>query len=230
MRKHLKLLTIVCCLLVCASGALMARSRSVDLPHRYQPSSQDRQLVQVENPVDGRIWSAWAFRSGDEYDIALAVADENGVWSEPMFLGRDDGRDQVDPAFVIHESGAVVVAYVDISAGQILLSAIAAGGQHWSRPLPVVAGADLRSPSMLILGDRLVLAFRAAERVEMVTIPLFGNPEPPVTSRGFTDGPDPTGATDGEKPEDSDSTDDDEDNEESTSRTGMVPIIDERRD
>jgi hypothetical protein len=223
MRKHFKLLAIVCCLLVCASGALMARSRSVDLPHRYQPSSQDRQLVQVENPVDGRIWSAWAFRSGDEYDIALAVADENGVWSEPMFLGRDDGRDQVDPAFVIHESGAVVVAYVDISAGQILLSAIAAGGQHWSRPVPVVAGADLRSPSMLILGDRLVLAFRAAERVEMVTIPLFGDPGPPVTSRGFADGPDPAGATDGDEPGHSNNT---EENDESTSRTGMIPMID----
>ena len=114
MLKHFKLLVIVSCLSVCASGALMARSRSVDLPHRYQPSSQDRQLVQVENSVDGRIWSAWAFRSGSEYDIALAVADENGVWSEPLFFGRDDGRDQVDPAFVIHESGSVLVDHCSL--------------------------------------------------------------------------------------------------------------------
>ena len=104
-------------------------------------------------------------------------------------LGHGDVRPNVG-------QGPVLVAFVDLSAGQILLSAIAAGGQTWSRPLPVVAGPDLRSPSMLILGDRLVLAFRAAERVEIVTVPLFGDPGPPVNTRNFTDGPDPAGATD----------------------------------
>jgi hypothetical protein len=229
MRKHLKLLTICCCMLIVASGSLMARSGITELPHRYQPASQDRQLVQVENPIDGRIWSAWSFRNGAEFDIALAVKDENGIWSEPMFLGRDDGLDQVDPAFVIHESGAVVVAFAETSTGRILISALALEGRSWSRPLPVVSGDDLRSPSMVIVGSRLVLAFRSGERVEMTTIPLFSGPAL-SRPRGLNDGPDPIGANDGGKPDGTGTPDnDDESGDGKPSRTGMIPVIDDDR-
>ena len=224
MLKSHRILTIACCcLIIVFSTTLMARSRTARVPHRYQPASEDRHLVQVSNPVDGRTWAAWAFRSGAQYDIALSFLSEQERWSEPVFQGLDDGVDQVDPAFAIHESGVLVVAFAEPTRGRVLISVLPPGGQAWSRPVPVATGDDLRSPSLLILGDRLVVAYRAGERVQVVDIPLAG--DSPSVTNGFTDGPDTTGSRNDEDPGDADENEDDEDTG-AISTTGMVPIID----
>ncbi len=223
LKSHRVLSILTCCLVIVFSTTLMARSRTAGIPHRYQPASEDRQLVQVTNPVDGQTWSAWAFRSGAQYDIALSSLDEQGRWNEPVFQGRDDGVDQVDPTFAIHESGVLVVAFAEPARGRILISALPPGGQAWSRPVPVASGDDLRSPSLLIVGNRLVVAYRAGGRVHVVDIPLAG--ESPASTHGFTDGPDTTGSGTEDDRNDSDEENDDESG--GVNKTGMVPVIDD---
>jgi len=228
MRRHVKLLATLCCccLMALAVGETAARSRLFDAPHRFQPASQDLGLVQIANPVDGRIWAAWAFRDGDGYDIAVALMDEHGRWNEPTFLGRYDGKDQIDPTFVVHASGAMALAFAEPATGRILISLLGSGGEQWSRPLPVASGADLGAPSLMILGDRLVLGYRSGDRVELRTMNLFVDA---AGTFGFTDGPDPVGIDDGVDSDEDEGKDDDDDPDSSSGRTGMVPMVDSDR-
>jgi hypothetical protein len=230
MLKHSKLLALfcTCCVIVLlAAGDVAARSR-LAAPHRFQPASEDTGLVQVQNPVDGRTWAAWAFRSGAEYDIAVALLGDDGRWGEPTFLGRYDGRDQIEPTFVVHESGGVALAFAEPTTDRILVSTLAAGARSWSRPLPVVAAEDIGSPSLMLFGDRLVLGFRSGDRVELRAMSLA------VSSAGvfsIADGPDPVGMDDGLDSDKGDNQDDEEEtNDNSDNRTGMVPFIDNDRD
>lgn len=209
------------CLIVVGSTGAMARSRT-STPHRFQAASDDRQLIQTTNPVDGRTWAAWSYRSGAQYDLALAVQGELGRWSEPVFQGSGDGIDQVDPAFAVHASGLLVVAFAEPERGRILISTLAPGSNSWTRPVPVASGDDLHAPSMLVLGDRLVVAYRSAEQVRILDIPIGGSSI--AGTLGFTDGPDTTGNRDDEDQDDSDK--DDDDPTDGVSKTGMVPIID----
>jgi len=225
MRKHSRLLVIVCiCTLAAlAAGEATARGR-LDAPHRFQPASQDAALVQVENPVDGRTWAAWAFRSGAEYDIAVAVLGADGRWGEPSFLGRHDGRDQTEPSFLVHPSGGMALAFVEPATGRVLVSTLAAGAERWGRPLPVAAAQDVGSPTLVLLGDRLVLGFRSGDRVELRIMKLA------LDSAGtlsIADGPDPIGIDDGTAGDDDDDKDEDDETVESSDKlTGMVPWLD----
>ena len=67
--------------------------------------------VVVEDSVRGVTWSAWAYRNGAEYDIAVSWLDSSGRWSEPELLGFDDDVDQRDPALLVDRNGVVYLAY-----------------------------------------------------------------------------------------------------------------------
>jgi len=149
--------------------------------------------VQATSPLDGRVWSAWAYRNGAEYDIAVSTLDEDGDWSEPVYFGGGDGLDQVQPAIVSDELGNLYLAFVQGDPSRVWISVLTPGSSNWTTPV-VVTGLARRahSPGMRVVGSRLVLAFRTGrDGVEILDFPLLGNG---THDGGFTDGPDPVGS------------------------------------
>ncbi len=188
MRRALIGLVTVSTILAVGGSLLAATPRGV--PHRYNPNSLDGRLVQLTSSADGRDWAAWAYRSGAQYDIALVHTDESGTWTEPVFLGADDGRDQVEPALAADANGNVYVAYADRSSGQVLLSTLIAGTETWTTPVALSA-AQLRahSPVLRVVRDRLVVAYRTDRAIEMIDLPLAEIER--ISLNGMTDGGDP---------------------------------------
>ena len=173
MRKSVTVIVTILTILALGTSVFAATPRG--LPHRYAPNSLDGRLTQVTRVEDGRTLAAWAYRNGAEYDIAVSRVDENGRWSEPMFIGIDDGRDQVQPALAIDADGNAYLAFADRAEGRILLSALCVDGEAWSRPVALTApGAEATSPALLIVGDRLVVAYQTGGDLKMIDLPLTG--------------------------------------------------------
>lgn len=210
-----RLLTVFI-LSIMISGVVSAAgkgSRAANHPHRYLPNSFDGAIVQIENTVDGRSWSAWSYRNGAEYDLALSVSTARGVWSEPSLIGVDDGLDQQQPAMAIDSRGATYLAYAD-GTGAIHLTALQPGGKQWSFPVTVaMEEGRLSNPSLMVAGSALIVGYRDGDGVTLRAVPLL-EPEYVNQLRSIYDGPDPTG--------DSDADDDDED-EESTN--GLLTVF-----
>ena len=210
MRRTLALVTTVACLIFCAPT--FGRGRDVGRPHRFAPEARDGGLVQIHNPVDGRTWAAWAYRNGAEFDLAIASADRDGFWSEPQFLGLDDGSDQIQPALAVDRSGTVYLAFVDRASDMILLTALRAGSRVEPMTIALTEPSTRgRSPSLAVVGNRLIVAFRSGDEVRIMDLPLLSAP---ITTNGINDGPDPTGMIDDNSGE-----------EDTGSNTGGVPPL-----
>jgi hypothetical protein len=180
-------LGIALAVVVALPGALHAAD---DIPHRYLARSLDAGLVRVENPADGRVWSAWAYRAGSEYDIAISVRDALGSWSEPTFIGANDASSELTPTLAVDRRGTLYLAFAVRESGQVLLSVLPAAGARWSPPVPIALGAGrFASPALRVVGDRLVLACRAGREVRIVDLSLL---QTDVRPTGVTDGPDGT--------------------------------------
>ena len=187
-------------------------SRADNQPHRYLQNSLDGAIVQVENTVDGRTWSAWSYRNGAEYDLALAVSITPGVWSEPLLIGLDDGLDQRQPALAVDSRGATYVAYAD-GTGAIRLTALQPGGNQWSSPFAVAMEQGLSSPSLMVVGSVLIVGYRDGGGIALHALPLL-EPEYVNQVRSIYDGPDPTTGRD-------EGDDGDDDSESEASIFGM---------
>lgn len=203
MRKPIPCL-VISSLLVVSSLVLAGPAK----PDRYQPESLDQQLAQLVSPADGRVWSAWSYRNGSQYDIAVTVSDGSGYRVRPVFFGLHDGVDQTAPALAFDVDGNVYLAYSQGSPGRILLTALAAGADTWTTPVAVTASSvDAASPSLRVIGGRLALAFsQGPAGLQILDLPLFSPGF--LGGSGFTDGPDPVGNTGGDSGED-DGNDDD---------------------
>lgn len=185
--------SIVALALVVAGGTILAGGpgRVADTPHRYNPQSLDGRLTLLNSATDGRAWAAWAYRSGAQYDIALTTRDDAGLWSEPVFIGDGDGRDQVEPVLAADSSGNLYVAYTDREEGRILLSSMRAGAGRWSAPMPVTApGSGSHAPALRVVADRLVVAYRKGSDIVIIDLPLIGVG---MSLNGLGDHPDPVG-------------------------------------
>ncbi len=205
-----RLLTVFI-LAIMVSGVASAagkRSRVANHPPRYLPNSFDGAIVQVENPVDGRFWSAWSYRNGGEYDLALSVRTAPGIWSEPTLIGLDDGLNQRQPAMALDSRGAMYVAYAD-GTGAIRLIVLQPGGNQWSIPVTVASGeGGLSSPSLMVAGSALIVGYRDGAGVTLRAVPLL-SPNPVNELRAIYDGPDPiTGFADDDNDDDSPSAED----------------------
>ncbi len=168
---------------------------AADLPHRYSAPNLDSGLVQIYDPVDGRYWAAWAYRSGTEYDIAISVRQADGLWSEPRFIGRANSRSEIQPAMALDPEGNLYLAFAIRETGQIMLSTLRPTQDTWSAPVPVVLEPGRHfTPVLRVVPGQLVIAYRTGPRVEITLLPLIG----PMTM-GMNDGPDgfPPGAADG---------------------------------
>jgi hypothetical protein len=215
MRKTLALLVAFACLIFCAPT--FGRGRDVGRPHRFAPEARDGGLVQIQSPTDGRTWAAWAYRNGAEFDLAISFTDRAGFWSEPVFVGLDDGSDQIQPALAVDRLGTVYLAFVDRASDVIVITALRAGTQVWSmRTALTEPAAHGRWPSLAVVGNRLVVAYRSGDEVQIMDLPLLPALSPAATTQGINDGPDPTGIID-----DSGS----DNGEESGNRNGGLPPL-----
>ena len=217
MRKLLILSLIV---LFTAAPALAVNQKgqrdSADVPPRYLPHALDGEVVQVSNEVDGRAWSAWAYRNGAEYDLAVSVSTVPGVWSAPRLLGLDDGLDQSQPALAVDPRGAIYLAY-SLGDGTLAVRTLPPFSVVWSDGVRVhIADRALTDPSLLVVGESLVLGYRDGQDVELLSLPLVQ----PVGTTGSSiyDGPDPTG---GSKDDDDEEEDDSSDNGPENLRDGV---------
>ncbi len=157
------------------------------LPHRYSAQALDGPLLQILNPVDGRFWSIWAYRSGAEYDIAISALQEDGSWSEPRFLGEADSLSQMHPAAAVDAMGNVYLAFAVRENGRIILSTLRRGSSIWSAPVLIVGEPGRHfAPAVRIVGGELVVAYRTGAAVEISVLPLLV-PDRPA---GIQDGPD----------------------------------------
>jgi hypothetical protein len=205
MRKTLAGLTVLCAIVLCCLAGGSAAARDVRTPHRFLANSLDRGLIEVSNPVDGRTWAAWSYRNGAEYDIAISFVTESGAWSEPAFLGRYDGRDQIEPALVADAAGTLYLVYAELETNRVLLSVLPAHGATWTQPVSLAESAVSGAPALRVVGDRLIVAYRAAEGIRIIDLPSLSI----GTNQSIFDGPDPsaTGTSGGPKsgtPEDDD--------------------------
>jgi hypothetical protein len=188
MRRLGTILISLLTILALGGSILAANPRGV--PHRYLPGSLDGGLERVTVADGGRTVAAWAYRSGAQYDIAISFTDEQGRWSEPLFFGENDGRDQIAPALTADGSGNLYLAFTDRTEGRVLLSWSRADAQFWSAPLALTAPAStVDSPAVRVVGDRLVVAFRLDGRITMIDLPLAG--EGGLSLQGISDHPDP---------------------------------------
>jgi hypothetical protein len=138
---------------------------------------------------DGRTWAAWSYRASHELDIAISFRDENSTtWSAPVFFGRHSGSDELDPALAIDSRGAVYVAFATSNPSRVALSTLGAGSTTWSEPI-IVSGSDAASaPALLLVGERVVVAYRTERGVGQVSLPTIGSGN---QIEGLQDGPGP---------------------------------------
>ncbi len=189
MRKTVMILISISTILALSGSVLAASPR--ELPHRYNPNSMDGKLTQLTRTTDGRTWAAWAYRSGAQFDVAVTSTDENGYWSEPIFIGANDGADQIQPVMAGDFDGNVYLAFTDRASGRILLATLSAGSDTWTAPLALTAPcAGASSPALRVVRDRLVVAYRSGRGIDMIDLPLAGI-DGGFSSDTINDNPDP---------------------------------------
>ena len=187
--RRIARITAVLVALCMSIGIVLARP--VDPPHRYNPRSLDGALVSLTNLTDGRTWSAWAYRDGAEYDVAISSRDAGGYWSEPVFFGRNDNRNQVQPAMAVGASGNLYLAYTDRGTGAIMITALRTGSDTWLRPFAVTQDGERgQMPALRVVADRLIVAFQVGRALAIRDLPLFPQ-STSVSGQGVQDGPDP---------------------------------------
>ena len=154
-------------------------------------------VPQLDGPVttvtapDGRTFASWAYRSSGEFDIAVTVRDaDSQTWSAPVFFGGRNGADELQPALTIDSRGTVYVAFATVSPSRVKLAVLSPGSDTWSAPVTVSGTEVASSPTLMVVGERLIVGFRTARGVGLVNLPISdgGN-----ELNGIQDGPDATG-------------------------------------
>ena len=144
---------------------------------------------------DGRVWAVWSYRAAGEFDIALSSRGADNTWSVPVFLGRRNGSDEIDPVLAIDGLGSIYVAFATRSPAQVAVAVLRVGSGRWSDPLVVSGTESASDPALRIVGDRLVAAFRTLRGTAIIDLPIvLGD----ARIRGIQDGPegvDPLGST-----------------------------------
>jgi hypothetical protein len=165
---------------------VVAAQDALDLPTSYSPRLLDSRPVVVTDDLTGTAWSAWTYRVRGESDIALSFRGSNGEWTEPVFIGAEDRRDQIQPALQRDDNGNVYLAYVVRQTGAIHTTALAVGREGFFAPTQVTgSGERASSPTLRVVGDRLVMAYRSGRQVKMLDWAMLGA----YTPSGIQEGP-----------------------------------------
>ena len=90
-----------------------------------------------------------------------------------MFIGMDDGRDQVQPVLALDADGNAYLAYADRALGRILVSKLRGDAGTWTLPMALTTrGTVAESPTLLIVRDQLVVAYSSEGQVKVMAVPL----------------------------------------------------------
>jgi hypothetical protein len=147
----------------------------------------DGPMTMVAGP-DGRTWAAWAFRASHEFDVAVSAREATTTaWSAPVFFGRRSGSDELDPALAVDSRGAVYIAFATSNPPRVAVAMLALGSTAWTGPVIVSGPEAATSPALLLVGERLIVAYRTARGVGMVDLPTLGGGN---QIEGIQDGPD----------------------------------------
>ena len=189
--RNRTLFSLIAAVAILASSWALAGERLADLPRRHSTAAQDGQPVSA-TLASGAAWSAWAYRISGEYAIALSFREPGGSWSEPSFIGLDDRMDQIDPNIVADGDENLYLAYAVRETGAIWVTALRAGRQIWFEPQQVtLQGERAGAPTLRIVGDRLVMGYRAGREVRLVDWELLRTySSGGMTTEGIQDGPD----------------------------------------
>ena len=189
--RNRTLFSLLAAVAILASSWAMAGERLADLPRRHSAAAQDGQPVSA-TLASGAAWSAWAYRISGEYAIALSFREPGGSWSEPSYIGLDDRLDQIDPEIVADADGNLYLAYAVRETGVIWVTALRAGRQSWFEPQQVTLQSERAgAPTLRIVGDRLVMGYRAGQEIRLVDWELLTTyPSGGMTTEGIQDGPD----------------------------------------
>ncbi len=176
MRRQRDLPILIVALLSVAAALPVAAGAVADLPHRFNPAL-DGKPVFATDTTTGSIWAAWTYRARGEFDIAVSKCEIAGAWSEPAFLGRFDGLDQLAPAMVSDASGNLYLAFAVRQNAQVFLSVLPRGDAAWSEPVLVTSPNERGfSPALAILDRVLVVGYRTADgQVMLRGAPLPGS-------------------------------------------------------
>lgn len=187
-RRFLPFLAAGAMLLTLSIPSVAQDGRS--LPDRYVRGGLDGAPVTAESPADGSRWVAWAYRDGARYDIAVSVQDADGLWSEPWMFGAGDDADQVDPDLAFDPSGTVYLTYADRGTGEVRVAVLVGGLPGWIGPQTVAGGeATATEPALRIVGDRVVVAFRTDDGIDLIDFPTLRSVGP-IVAHGIQEGPD----------------------------------------
>ena len=179
------------CLALCVAAALTGSATAAPAAKGDRPTDHipgfDGPMTTLAGP-DGRTWSAWAYRSSHESDIAISSHDcSTTAWTSPVYLGHGNGSDDVDPALAVDSLGAVYLAFATTNPPRVAVATLAVGSTNWSEPV-IVSGAEAAaSPALLIVGDRLIVAYRTAHGLSLIQFPTLGT----GNRIDMGDGPDP---------------------------------------
>ena len=181
------------CLALCISAALTGSATAASAAKGFRATDHipefDGPMTVLAGP-DGRTWAAWAYRTSHEFDIAISSRDGGTTtWSAPVFLGHGNGSDDIDPALAVDSRGVMYLAFATTNPPRVAVATLAVGSTTWAEPV-IVSGAEAAaSPALLIVGDRLIVAFRTARGVSLVQLPTIGSVN---GIDGIGDGPDPS--------------------------------------
>jgi len=170
-----------------ATGESLSRSTPKGSAVTDHVPQFDGPLTTLTGP-DGRTWATWAYRASGEFDIAVSSRDANATtWSTPLFFGRRNGADELDPAIAVDSRGAVYLAFAVANPPRVSVAVLPAGSVVWSAPAIVSGTEAASSPALRVVGDRLIVAYRTARGVGMVDFPIVGTGN---QINGIQDGPD----------------------------------------
>jgi hypothetical protein len=222
MRKG-TLFAIAAGITILACGWAAAGERLAELPRRHSTAAQDGQPVTI-SLGSGEALSAWAYRIGGEYAIALSFRDRDGLWSEPTLIGLDDGFDQIDPDIIADPEGNLYLAFAVRETGAIHVSAAVAGSERWFEPQQVTLPTERAgSPALRVVGDSLVMGYRAGREIRLLDWPLLSTYDwGGTTAEGIQDGPDgfPLAVLHNGQDDDDEDDDDREENDEDDDDSG----------
>lgn len=182
-----------CMLVVFAATGLTAAANRAGVPAPGVRSAPPEFLPQIDGPLataqspDGRLWATWSIRSAGEFDVALAYRDPGSVWSAPIFVGKRDGLDEVEPSVAVDAQGALYLAYATRESSRVSLAVLPRNGTAWIGPA-VISGTDLSSaPVVRLVRDRVVVAYRTPAGIGFADLPSMIGPGQIL---GIQDGPD----------------------------------------
>jgi hypothetical protein len=183
------------CIAATLTGSVAAASPAKASPTRsaVRDLTGTGHVPQLDGPItsltaaDGRTFAVWSYRASGEFDIAVSTRGANSsMWSAPVFFGRGNRNDELEPALTVDANGNAYIAFATANPSRVVLATLPAGSDLWTEPVTVSGTEAASSPSLLLVGDRLVIGFRTMHGIGLINLPTVGGGN---QTQGIQDGP-----------------------------------------